>query len=195
MRDASPQIVTLLIATAFVTGHIFKSAIERDIPAEKETTASEHKETARRPTLPEMRPAGGHILPPPTEPEASANENSATSAPMEPVEFDRATSASATLSPPGPGSIRSLGRTAISEPLYRVQLGAFRVASNAESARRRILRLATPLIDPVGLDVATKENNIYILRTHKAMGQTEADGLCARLRARTLTCFVTRGPV
>lgn len=79
--------------------------------------------------------------------------------------------------------------------LFQVQLGAYRESKNARAARVRALQAATDVFGGVDLvvdsiDVAGK-GRMYRLRTGKATQRPTAEALCAKLKARSIGCFLS----
>lgn len=74
---------------------------------------------------------------------------------------------------------------------YRLQLAAFSKRASAETARSRLEPRVKDLLGDVALSVE-KEDGKYRVRTSSLGDRQHAAGLCARLKTRSIGCFLVK---
>ena len=131
------------------------------------------------------------LAPPPADPPPM------TAQPMAPPRSSRPNIKPAASDPPLPVAapakmVKKMAHSAAKSGQFRVQLGAFRNQRNARAAGNRVLKAASGLVERIVLALAESSDGgtIFRLQTEATTTRAEADALCAKLKARSIGCFV-----
>ena len=131
------------------------------------------------------------LAPPP------ANPPPMTAQPMAPPRSQRPSIKPAASDPPAvvpaPAKmVKKMTHGAAKSGQFRVQLGAFRNQRNARAAGNRVLKAASGLVERIVLALVESSDGgtIFRLQTEATTTRAEADALCAKLKARSIGCFV-----
>lgn len=115
---------------------------------------------------------------------------------IKPASSEAPAKAGTAATPPPAMARKTAPRAMAGAPGFRVQFGAFRNQRNARAAGNRIRREVPDLIKRFVLTLAAQQDGgtLFRLQTEDALPRAQADALCAKLKARSIGCYVTPAP-